>query len=80
MRFTTANSIYEIDPTERRIRRLAGSHSPTARQGSDGDWQAFHAISAVTPGCPVVIVWRMVGDVAQATQTSPVLAIDEQIH
>ena len=80
MRFTTYNSIYEIDQAGRRLRRLVGSNTPTPRQGDDGEWQSFHAISAVTVGDPVIIVWRMQGDAAQATYTSPVTAIDEPIH
>jgi hypothetical protein len=80
MRFTTDNSIYELDPARHSIRRLAGTNTPTPRQGDDGEWRRFHAISAVTIGCPVIIVWRMQGTIARATHTSPVTTVDEQIH
>lgn len=41
--FTTkGGSLYEIDPSLKRIRRVTGSHEPTGRQGNDGDWQDYY--------------------------------------
>lgn len=75
MIFLTDNSTYEIDPANRRIRRLEGTNDPTARQGNDGDWKNYAAISSVTIGDPVVIVWQILDDRAKGTNTSPVRQI-----
>lgn len=78
MLFTTENSTYEID--DRRIRRLEGVNTPTPRQGGDGEWKPFHAVSEVTVGLGVVIIWRFVDGVAQATCTSPVRQVIQASH
>lgn len=74
MLFTTDNSTYEVDGT--RIRRLDGVRDPTPRQGVDGEWKPFHWISPITEGDCVIVIWRFVEGVAQASRTSPV----RQIH
>ena len=38
---TKTGSLYEIDTSLKRIRRITGSHEPTGRQSSDGDWQDY---------------------------------------
>ena len=77
MLFTTYNSTYEIDPEQARIRRLEGLNQPTPRQGADGDWKRYEAISAVTIGLCVTIIWRFVDGVGQGTRTGPVQQIIE---
>ena len=73
MLFTTDNSTYEVEGS--RIRRLEGVRGPTPRQGVDGEWKSFHAISEIAVGCSVIIVWRIVDGVAQASQTSSIRRI-----
>lgn len=38
---TETGSIYEVDPANRRVRRITGHRPPTERQGSDGEWKTF---------------------------------------
>ncbi len=41
---STLNSIYEIDKTNLRVRRLFGANAPTRRLPSDGLWSSCEAI------------------------------------
>ena len=73
--FTTDNSTYEIDQDGLRIRRLEGVANPTPRQGADGEWKKYLEVSPVEIGAPVVMIWRYVNGLAQATKTSRVRQI-----
>ncbi len=78
MIFKTLNSTYEVDRDGRRIRRLSGSNAPTARQSDDKEWKQFHAISPIIEDQSVVIVWKIVDGVGNATGTSAVQEIVEE--
>jgi hypothetical protein len=80
MLFTTYNSTYEIDQEHARIRRLEGLNKPTPRQGADGDWKSYVAISPVSIGLCVTIIWRVVDGVGQGSQTGPVQQIIEVLN
>lgn len=71
--FHTLNSAYELDMPSLKIRRLSGRFDPTPRQGSDGEWKQFQAISVRTAGQPVLIVWETVEGVGRSTLTSVVV-------
>lgn len=74
MIFMTENSTYEVDCRERRIRRLEGSNRPTTRQGADGEWKRYLAISNISLGMPVIVFWRYAddGNLVEGTKTGPV--------
>ena len=54
---TETNSHYEIDETNKRIRRLSGEKPATSRQAKDGDWRTYKHISGIKHGNNVMIVW-----------------------
>lgn len=56
---TESGSVYELDLTGKRIRRLSGVAAPTARQGADGSWRAYDAIWPIEPrvGRGMLISW-----------------------
>jgi hypothetical protein len=57
VKFTTVSgSLYEVDATNKRIRRLSGNKPPTERQGND--WKQYDSISAIEVGQPVLIIWN----------------------
>lgn len=74
MIFKTANSTYEIDNENKKVRRLYGLTEATERQGQDGDWKSFADISEITLGRSVLVVWALDGSIP-ATVTSPVKSI-----
>lgn len=88
MRFRTVNSTYEVEydpgvvdsPATGRVRRLGGENDPTPRQGPDGVWKAFMAITAIRPGDCVTIIWKIddVEDfsIARTTITSEILWVE----
>lgn len=69
MRFTTqSGSVYEVDVTNKKIRRLSGTTDPTPRQGEDGEWKSYEDFGSLTEilignkgkltiGESAVIVW-----------------------
>lgn len=55
MKFTTeTGSVYEVDETNRRIRRLSGERQPTQRVG-DG-WQEYASLGLAV-GNEAIILW-----------------------
>lgn len=56
---THTNSLYEIDFTGKRIRRLHGEKSPTVRMGQDGDWRPYESVhpDPIRVGEQVMIIW-----------------------
>jgi hypothetical protein len=59
MRFETkSGSIYEVDETNKRVRRVSGIMPGTSRVGNDGQWKAYYEISPVVVGQPVLIIWK----------------------
>jgi hypothetical protein len=77
MIFKTANSMYEIDSANNRLRRLNGANNPTNNQGSDGEWKHFESISPITLGDPVMVVWHYDDEesIIRRTQITSVLEI-----
>jgi hypothetical protein len=56
MYFSTANSTYEVDRANKRIRRLDGVKTATKRVGVDGEWRTYaDLLVAVT--LPAIIEW-----------------------
>lgn len=58
--FTTeSGSTYQVDLTNKKIRRVKGVADPTPRQGRDGEWKAFKQLipNAVTVGHPLIVMW-----------------------
>ena len=76
MKFSTANSLYEVNPICRQIRRLNGVNDPTPRQGVDGEWKHYEELENLTVGKQALIIWEFVGGVAKATETSVVVNIN----
>jgi hypothetical protein len=73
IRFATENSVYEVDVTNKRVRRLVSTHEPTPRQGADGEWKEFASMSLLLAvGECVFFDWD---DFGHGTLTSPVVEI-----
>lgn len=63
IKFTTeSGSVYEVDNSACRMRRLSGTHEPTNNQGPDGNWKNYGLISAIAVDSPVLIVWLVEPD------------------
>jgi hypothetical protein len=75
--FETQFSLYEADDDKPQVRRLAGFHDPTPRQGEDGEWKEYVEMSPVVVGEHVIICWRWNTErgVMETTITSLVEAI-----
>lgn len=87
--FTTeTGSRYEVDSVNKRIRRVAGEHVPTARQGEDGEWRTYERLSLVVPNSPAIIVWKVeqlgptegnpVDEICRSTMTSHVVEVQRE--
>ncbi len=78
LRVTTAHSRYEIDTTNRRVRRLASRHAPTQNQGWDSAWHSYADVRGWV-GEPLTIVWGYdeYDDelVARTTTTTPIRSL-----
>jgi hypothetical protein len=78
---TETGSVYELDQTGKRLRRIEGMTAPTPRMGADGEWKDFVDISAVVTGLSVLVIWRWVEEdglpVAKSTWTSRVVETRE---
>lgn len=75
-RVLTAYSIYEIEPLNKRVRRLAGINSPTPRQGNDGEWQPYQALHYTLENT-LLFVWGDNPDGTQkCTETSHIVSIE----
>lgn len=92
MRFTTASgSLYEVDFSQKRIRRLSGKNDPTPRQGADGEWKVYEEISSFSGvenemviGSPAIIVWNKSSSNMQlevkTTLTSDIVSIESDAN
>jgi hypothetical protein len=80
VRFVTLNSVYELDPNRRRLRRVS-VHAPQggAAHQTGATWRNYVIVSPVREGAPVTIVWRVepaaTGTIWRTTITSRVVAI-----
>jgi len=69
----TENSTYEIDESNRLVRRMYGVSVPTPRQGADGEWKAYREV--LTMGDGLLFVWGDNPDgTAKCTWTSKVVS------
>lgn len=76
MLFWTQSSVYEVDRSTRRIRRVQGDRPPTARTGLG--WKAYREIQ-VEVGRSAVILWALTPEgILQTTVTSVVMAVEDQ--
>jgi hypothetical protein len=79
MLIKTANSTYEIDVKEKRLRRLEGIAAPTKRVPVDGEWKPYQKLAICQVGEPLLVVWSIIMDkgeaVNQSTVTSPIVEI-----
>lgn len=49
MKFITlSGSVYDVDTTNKKIRRLNGKADPTPRQGEDGIFKSYEGLGSVT--------------------------------
>lgn len=81
LRFLTeSGSIYEIDHTERKVRRVSGKGPGTPRVGTDGSWRTFMDLNQPTVGNAVLIQWRLNPDsgALETTLTSAVQRVWEE--
>lgn len=77
---TETGSIYKVDTENKKICRMYGVKDPTERQGQDGEWKDYYAISSIEVGRSVVICWELVGMVVgKTTMTSLVVEVTEDI-
>ena len=80
-RFTTeTGSIYEVDETNKKIRRLSGNKDATGRQG-DGDWKSYQGL-VLKLNESALIFWTdevkpFINGAIPATETSYVVSITE---
>jgi len=72
---TATGSTYEIDETNKRVRRLSGVKAATARQGKDGDWRPYVDITEVKVGSPVMIFW----DPASTPKLAETLELEKEL-
>lgn len=77
VRYTTANSVYEVDYGAKRVRRIVGMNEPTPRQGDDGAWKEF--VSCQDSGNGLLIRWLGVNTSGSypGTWTSKVVQTEE---
>jgi hypothetical protein len=76
MMFWTQSSVYEVDQSTRRIRRVQGDRSPTARTGLG--WRTYRELQ-VEVGRSAVILWALTPEgILQTTVTSTVMALEDQ--
>jgi hypothetical protein len=54
---TVSGSTYEVDQEAKRIRRLSGTRPAQPRQGNDGEWKDYEALSPIEVGSCLVIAW-----------------------
>lgn len=66
MKYATHNSLYEVDVEAQKVRRLAGLHAPTQRQGPDGEWKSYESLTVLSDR-RLLIQWEG----ARCTVTSP---------
>lgn len=74
---TSSGSVYQVDYTNKRVRRLQGNGPATDRQGPDGQWKSFEDVVETSDGA-LGFVWRVDTEpgrvVFRSTVTSPVVA------
>lgn len=70
-RFYTVNSVYEVDWSGPRVRRVKGANDPTPRVGEDGVWR--DAVSVGHGWGGLLIVWEVVDGIGKSTVTSHIV-------
>lgn len=81
---TSSRSVYELNRTDRTIRRLGGGEAPTPRQGPDGEWKKLAAECRPVIGQSMLLVWGIEPNGSmlrlKSTVTSPVVSIVSRVH
>lgn len=54
---TESGSVYDVDHTLMRIRRVHGRHGPADTQPQDGIWRSFTGLEGPTAGESMVVYW-----------------------
>lgn len=72
----TENSTYEVERTERKVRRVTSTHQATERMNvPDGTWMYYRDVKTI--GDRVFFIWDYTeGGLARGTMTSPVLSME----
>jgi hypothetical protein len=73
----TANSIYEVNKSEKWIRRMLGKTEPTPNLGRDSEWKSYRSLTSpslhdVETGKIAIICWHD----KKCTMTSLITKID----
>jgi hypothetical protein len=76
VKFRTANSTYEIDTQQKRIRRLAGVNDPTPTIAVDGEWRPYLDVVCLQIAYPAIVRWNE----EKALRTSVVTAIEPDVE
>jgi hypothetical protein len=71
-RVHTANSIYEVDEDNKKVRRASGLNKPTPSFGEDGVWQSYTELYEGPFG-----MWVRWGNDGRVTWTSPITEMEE---
>jgi hypothetical protein len=66
----TQFSLYLVDVTNKRVKRVDSEHPPTRRQGMDGNWHSISDANLIAGG--VFFVWQYEEGNGKGTLTSPV--------
>ena len=75
---TESGSVYQVDKTSNKIRRLSGLHDPLPIQGTDGEWKSYEEISSVVVDLPVLITWDFKNGLASMTSCVTAVLTDTE--
>ena len=70
---TESGSLYELDPANRRVRRISGERAPTPRQGTDGEWKTYESWMPFIHPDGALAVWFDWTGRGNGTWTSPIV-------
>lgn len=68
---TESGSVYEIDQSTNRLRRLSGAEPGTVLRGTDGEWHSYINVTEISPGRPLLVDWVW----GKRIITSPILRV-----
>lgn len=72
MKYTTKNSVYEVDEKNKQIRRVSGANPPTRHFSPNSEWKSYQSLSFASGYG--VIDWTGSGH----TVTSPLVSIETE--
>ena len=73
---TESGSVYEVNESTKKIRRIFGKGSATPRQGKDQEWKDYLSITTTYDNC-LLITWSIENNVAKTTMTSPLIEAED---